>query len=61
MNNRTNSVSDERTNETISTRNFSTASENMTTNDLLSGNAGNMTSNEFLAEKFRELGNNSVG
>ena len=47
--NHTISVVDTRTNETISTRNFATTPENMTTNNSLSGIEGNMTSNNTLS------------
>ncbi len=46
--NRTISVVDTRTNETISVRNFGTSDENMTA-------AGNMTAKVNLTEKFSEL------
>ena len=51
LKNRTISVVDTTTNETISTRNFTTTSGNTT----LSGNTGNMTTNDTLTEKFNEL------
>jgi hypothetical protein len=57
------------TNETISIRNLSEDTGNMTTNETLAGDTGNMTTNETLSpttgnittkvnltEKFRELG-----
>jgi hypothetical protein len=57
------------TNETISVKPVTETRENMTANETLSGNAGNMTANETLSgnagnmtaninltEKFRELG-----
>ena len=68
--NHTISVVDTRTNETISTRNFATTPEKMTTNSTLSGIEGNMTANSTLpgilgnastskvnlTEKFSSLG-----
>jgi hypothetical protein len=44
------------TNETISVKPIPETTGNMTANETLSGTAANMTANNNLTEKFRELG-----
>ena len=56
MKERTQTLVNATTNETISVEKFIYRNGNETTNETIPGSVGNMTSNINLTEKFKELG-----
>jgi hypothetical protein len=56
MKDRTQTLVNATTNETISVEKFIYQNGNETTNETIPGSVGNMTSNINLTEKFKELG-----